>query len=69
MAVSKKALPLTEEVLDSKFLDGVLQKNAYDTENVIMILQDITSRYNYYPNYNDYSDSSKSTTSSSHYYY
>ena len=49
MAVSKKALPLTEEVLDSQFLDGVLQKNAYDTENVIMILQDITARYNYLP--------------------
>jgi NADH:ubiquinone oxidoreductase subunit E len=49
MAVSKKAQPFTEEVLEAEFLDGVLQKNAYDTENVIMILQDITSRYNYLP--------------------
>ena len=49
MAVSKKAQLHTEEVLDSKFLDGVLQKNAHDTENVIMILQDITARYNYLP--------------------
>jgi NADH:ubiquinone oxidoreductase subunit E len=49
MAVSKKAQLFTEEVLDSGFLDGVLQKNAYDTENVIMILQDITARYNYLP--------------------
>ena len=49
MAVSKKAHPLTEEVLETEFLDGVLQKNAYDTENVIMILQDITTKYNYLP--------------------
>ena len=49
MAVTQKARTLTEEILDSKFLDGVLQKNAYDTENVIMILQDITARYNYLP--------------------
>lgn len=49
MAVTQKARPLVEEVLDSDFLDGVLQKNAYDTENVIMILQDITARYNYLP--------------------
>lgn len=49
MAVTQKALPLTEEPLDSEFLDGVLQKNEYDTENVIMILQDITARYNYLP--------------------
>jgi NADH-quinone oxidoreductase subunit E len=49
MAVSKKAQLHTEEVLETEFLDGVLQKNAYDTENVIMILQDITARYNYLP--------------------
>jgi len=49
MAVSEKSPPLTQEVLDSEFLDGVLQKNEYDTENVIMILQDITARYNYLP--------------------
>ena len=49
MAVTQKALPLTEEPLDSEFLDGVLQKNEIDTENVIMILQDITARYNYLP--------------------
>jgi len=49
MAVSKKAQLLTEEVLEADFLDGVLQKNVYDTENVIMILQDITARYNYLP--------------------
>ena len=49
MAVTQKAHPLTEEVLEAEFLDGVLQKNAYDTENVIMILQDITARYNYLP--------------------
>lgn len=49
MAVTQKARPLVEEVLDSDFLDGVLQKNEYDTENVIMILQDITARYNYLP--------------------
>jgi len=49
MAVTQQARPLTEEVLEADFLDGVLQKNAYDTENVIMILQDITARYNYLP--------------------
>ena len=49
MAVTQKARPLAEEVLETEFLDGVLQKNAYDTENVIMILQDITARYNYLP--------------------
>ncbi|UCF03358.1 MAG: NAD(P)H-dependent oxidoreductase subunit E [Deltaproteobacteria bacterium] len=49
MAVTQQARPLTEEVLEADFLDGVLQKNEYDTENVIMILQDITSRYNYLP--------------------
>ena len=49
MAVTQQARPLTEEVLEADFLIGVLQKNEYDTENVIMILQDITSRYNYLP--------------------
>jgi len=49
MAVTQKAQLLTEEVLEAEFLDGVLQKNEYDTENVIMILQDITARYNYLP--------------------
>ena len=49
MVVAQKARPLTEETLDSEFLDGVLQKNEFDTENVIMILQDITARYNYLP--------------------
>jgi len=49
MAVTQQVRPLTEEVLEADFLDGVLQKNAYDTENVIMILQDITARYNYLP--------------------
>jgi len=49
MAVTQQARPLTEEVLEADFLDGVLQKNVYDTENVIMILQDITARYNYLP--------------------
>ena len=49
MAVTQKARTLAEEVLETEFLDGVLQKNAYDTENVIMILQDITARYNYLP--------------------
>ncbi len=49
MAVTQKVRPLTQEPLDSKFLDGVLQKNEYDSENVIMILQDITARYNYLP--------------------
>jgi NADH-quinone oxidoreductase subunit E len=49
MAVSEKARPLTEEILDPEFLDGVLQLNNYDPENIIMILQDITARYNYLP--------------------
>jgi NADH:ubiquinone oxidoreductase subunit E len=49
MAVSEKARPLTQEVLDAEFLDGVLQLNEYDPENIIMILQDITARYNYLP--------------------
>ena len=49
MAVSEKARPLTEEVLEAEFLDGVLQLNEYDPENIIMILQDITARYNYLP--------------------
>ncbi|MEE9121704.1 MAG: NAD(P)H-dependent oxidoreductase subunit E [Syntrophobacteria bacterium] len=49
MAVSEKTPPLTQEVLDSEFLDGVLQLNEYDPENIIMILQDVTARYNYLP--------------------
>jgi NADH:ubiquinone oxidoreductase subunit E len=49
MAVSEKALLQTQEVLDSEFLGGVLQLNEYDPENIIMILQDITARYNYLP--------------------
>jgi NADH:ubiquinone oxidoreductase subunit E len=49
MAVSEKARPLTQEVLDSEYLAGVLQLNEYDPENIIMILQDITARYNYLP--------------------
>lgn len=49
MAGTEQARPLSEELLDPEFLDGVLQKNEYDTENVIMILQDITARYNYLP--------------------
>ena len=49
MAVSEKAPPLTQELLDPEFLDGVLQLNEYDPENIIMILQDITARYNYLP--------------------
>jgi NADH-quinone oxidoreductase subunit E len=49
MAVTQKVRPLTEEVLEAEFLDGVLQLNGYDPENIIMILQDITARYNYLP--------------------
>ena len=49
MAVSEKARPLTEEVLEAEFLDGVLQLNRFDPENIIMILQDITARHNYLP--------------------
>jgi NADH:ubiquinone oxidoreductase subunit E len=49
MAVTQEARPLTEEISDSEFLDGVLQLNNYDPENIIMILQDITARYNYLP--------------------
>jgi NADH:ubiquinone oxidoreductase subunit E len=49
MAATEKARPLREDSFDSEFLDNVLQQNEYDTENVIMILQDITARYNYLP--------------------
>ena len=49
MAVTQKVRPLTEEVLEAEFLDGVLQLNGFDPENIIMILQDITARYNYLP--------------------
>ncbi len=49
MAGTEQARPLTEELLDAEFLDGVLQLNEYDPENIIMILQDITARYNYLP--------------------
>jgi NADH:ubiquinone oxidoreductase subunit E len=41
--------PVDTSLLDSEFLDSVLQQNDYDTENIIMILQDITARYNYLP--------------------
>ena len=41
--------PVDTSLLDSEFLDSVLQENDYDTENIIMILQDITARYNYLP--------------------
>ena len=34
---------------DSEFLDSVLQQNDYDPENIIMILQDVTAKYNYLP--------------------
>jgi len=49
MAVVEKALQQTQEVLDSEFLDEVLRLNEFDRENIIMILQDITARYNYLP--------------------
>lgn len=35
--------------VDSAFLEGVLQKNGHDPEALIMILQDITAKYNYLP--------------------
>jgi len=41
--------PVEKSLLDSEFLDSVLQQNDYDPENIIMILQDITARYNYLP--------------------
>ncbi len=41
--------PVEKSLLDSEFLDSVLQQNDYDQENIIMILQDITARYNYLP--------------------
>ena len=41
--------PVETNLLDSEFLDSVLQQNDYDPENIIMILQDITARYNYLP--------------------
>ena len=41
--------PVETNLSDSEFLDSVLQQNDYDPENIIMILQDITARYNYLP--------------------
>jgi NADH:ubiquinone oxidoreductase subunit E len=35
--------------LDPAFLEGILQKNRYDPEALIMILQDVTAEYNYLP--------------------
>ena len=49
MAGTEQARPLGQDPVDSEFLDGVLQQNDYDPENVIMILQDITVKYNYLP--------------------
>ena len=44
-----KVPPMDNSLVDFKFLDSVLQQNNYDPENIIMILQDITARYNYLP--------------------
>jgi len=49
MAGREQARPLRQDPFDSEFLDHVLQHNELDPENVIMILQDITARYNYLP--------------------
>ena len=35
--------------VDIAFLEGVLQKNGYNPEALIMILQDITANYNFLP--------------------
>jgi NADH:ubiquinone oxidoreductase subunit E len=35
--------------VDPAFLEGLLQKNGYDHEALIMILQDITAKYNHLP--------------------
>jgi len=37
------------EPIDTVYLDKVLEKNMQDPENLIMILQDISAKYNYLP--------------------
>jgi NADH-quinone oxidoreductase subunit E len=49
MASVAGAHPVEKGLPDLEFLDSVLQQNDYDPENIIMILQDITARYNYLP--------------------
>ena len=49
MAGTEGARPLTQEPLDLVFFDSVLEQNEHDTENIIMILQDLSARYNYLP--------------------
>jgi NADH-quinone oxidoreductase subunit E len=38
-----------QEPVDTAYLDSVLEQNREDPENLIMILQDVTARYNYLP--------------------
>ena len=35
--------------VDIAFLEGILQKNGYNSEALIMILQDVTANYNFLP--------------------
>jgi NADH:ubiquinone oxidoreductase subunit E len=37
------------ESIDTVYLDSVLERNMRDPENLIMILQDISAKYNYLP--------------------
>ncbi|HDL07543.1 MAG TPA: hypothetical protein ENG35_02255, partial [Desulfobacteraceae bacterium] len=37
------------EPIDTVYLDKVLEQNMQDPENLIMILQDISAKYNYLP--------------------
>ena len=49
MTSAAEVHPVEKGLLDLEFLDSVLQQNDHNPENIIMILQDITARYNYLP--------------------
>ena len=38
-----------QEPIDTAYLDSVLEQNMHDPENLIMILQDVSAKYNYLP--------------------
>ncbi len=49
MTAMEKERLAKQEPIDTAYLDSVLERNREDPENLIMILQDVTARYNYLP--------------------
>ena len=47
MTAIKGKPQVKQEPIDTAYLDNVLEQNMQDPENLIMILQDISAKYNY----------------------